>query len=305
MREMTFEMERILFLEKSHLATDNHLFISGLARAGTTILLRAVHASNEFASLSYADMPFVLAPNLWSRLSPTTRHNEEKERAHHDRIKVSTDSPEAFEEVFWQTFLDSEADDHFRNYVRLVLNRYDKKRYLSKNNQNIRRLDIIIKLFPDSHILIPFREPLQQAYSLLSQHLKFSELQTNDKFIRHYMDWIGHSEFGLSYRPIKSEKLLHENPHSIEHWLEQWFLVYSDLNRNFRDKDNVIFVCYESLCSDQDSWAHIKKSIGIRDDYDFEFSISTKSIDLEIDRALYDRCKEIYTELAHDSSLLS
>ena len=54
--------------------TDNkHVFVSGLARSGTTILLNALYESDEFASLSYKDMPFVLAPNLWSKLSPNKK----------------------------------------------------------------------------------------------------------------------------------------------------------------------------------------------------------------------------------------
>ena len=34
------------------------------------------------------------------------RYLDFKERAHGDGIKVSTESPEAFEEVFWKTFDD-------------------------------------------------------------------------------------------------------------------------------------------------------------------------------------------------------
>ena len=37
-----------------------HVFITGLARSGTTILLNALYKSNIFASLTYSDMPFVL-----------------------------------------------------------------------------------------------------------------------------------------------------------------------------------------------------------------------------------------------------
>ena len=77
----------------------NNVFVAGVARSGTTILLNAIYDSDEFASLSYADMPFVLAPNLWSKISSTSKHLI-KERAHGDGIKVSSDSPEAFEEVF-------------------------------------------------------------------------------------------------------------------------------------------------------------------------------------------------------------
>ena len=67
MREVTFDFESTNFASSSE--TGDHVFITGLARAGTTIFLNALYKSNLFASLSYADMPFVLAPNLWSKIS--------------------------------------------------------------------------------------------------------------------------------------------------------------------------------------------------------------------------------------------
>ena len=98
-------------------------FVSGLARSGTTILLNAIYESDEFSSLSYKDMPFVLAPNLWSKLSFAIKKDIDLvERAHGDGIKVSTDSPEAFEEVFWMTFDkgDKDTQEKFKNYVQLM-----------------------------------------------------------------------------------------------------------------------------------------------------------------------------------------
>ena len=67
MREAAFDIESTFFyLLKGQV--DKHVFVAGLARSGTTILLNAIHESNVFASLSYKDMPFVLAPNLWSKI---------------------------------------------------------------------------------------------------------------------------------------------------------------------------------------------------------------------------------------------
>ena len=67
MREVTFDFENTNISSSSK--TENHIFITGLARAGTTILLNALYKSNIFGSLSYSDMPFILAPNLWSKIS--------------------------------------------------------------------------------------------------------------------------------------------------------------------------------------------------------------------------------------------
>ena len=212
MREATFDFESNNF--SSFSSTGDHIFITGLARAGTTILLNALYKSNIFASLSYADMPFVLAPNLWSKISLKKKDLELKERAHGDGIKVSTESPEAFEEVFWKTFADEEneeLEDKFRFYVDNILYKYKKERYLSKNNQNIKRVELINSIFPNSKILIPFREPIQHSYSLLTQHKKFIEESNNDKFISKYMKWIGHTEFGPNYIPIQNQNLTFSN----------------------------------------------------------------------------------------------
>jgi len=81
------------------------VYIAGLARAGTTILLEALYSSGAFTTLTYRDMPFVTLPFLWGRLTAGYRHEADRqERAHQDGLFISFDSPEAFEEVFWMTF---------------------------------------------------------------------------------------------------------------------------------------------------------------------------------------------------------
>ena len=202
-RQTTFEIESLI--NKNNLSDiDNHVFISGLARSGTTILLNSIHKSNYFASLKYDDMPFILAPNLWSKITPNKKNIDFQERAHKDGIQISTKSPEAFEEIFWKTFYENNFDTHkkFRKFVSLVLQKNKKKRYISKNNQNIKRLEIILKIFPKSKILILFRNPIHQAKSLLNQHKKFINYSKKDKFVSEYMKWIGHHEFGPNYIPI-------------------------------------------------------------------------------------------------------
>ena len=206
LREIMFDMEQSIFLKKDDNFNDDHVFVAGLARSGTTILLNAIHQSNQFASLTYNDMPFILAPNLWAKINSGKSHGELKERAHGDGIRISTNSPEAFEEVFWKTFADNSkiSEEFFRKFISLILKKNNKTRYLSKNNQNIRRLDLISEIFPRSKILIPFRDPLQQTFSLYSQHMRFVKAQNADTFVRDYMKWIGHSEFGLDYKMIYS-----------------------------------------------------------------------------------------------------
>ena len=56
-RESTFDVEN--FVLSTEQLIHNHVFIAGLARSGSTILLNAIYESNQFSSLSYQDMPFV------------------------------------------------------------------------------------------------------------------------------------------------------------------------------------------------------------------------------------------------------
>ena len=298
MREVTFDFESTYI--SSSRETGDHVFITGLARSGTTILLNALYKSNIFASLSYADMPFVLAPNLWSKISFKKKDLKFKERAHGDGIKVSTHSPEAFEEVFWKTFNEVDSDEleeKFRVYVGNIVHRYKKERYLSKNNQNIKRVALISSIFSQSKIIIPFRDPIQHSYSLLIQHEKFIKDSRIDKFISKYMKWIGHTEFGPNYIPIHKQNLNFPNALEINHWIEQWYFIYSKCLKNLENKKNVYFISYEKLCNSRDYWLKILKTLGINNFYEFKFKESQKKINLDIDTDLKHRTLSLYSKL--------
>ena len=299
MREITFEFESSKI--SSFNEKNNHVFITGLARSGTTILLNSLYKSNIFASLCYYDMPFVLAPNLWSKIYFNKGNLNFKERAHGDNIQISLESPEAFEEVFWKTFDKSEKEDleeKFIIYVSNILKKYNKKRYLSKNNQNLRRIEFILSTFINPTILVPFRDPIQHSYSLLNQHKKFIEESKNDNFVAKYMEWIGHTEFGPNYMPINNKRLYFKNDLEINHWIEQWYLTYQNVFQLLKNNHKVHFISYEKLCSTKNYWFKIQKIVGIEDTYDFEFKESKKNISLiDIDEDLIDRANSLYFDL--------
>ena len=81
------------------------IFITSLPRAGTTLFLEVLHRFPSLAAHSYRDMPFVMAPVFWSRLSGAFRKRAGlSERAHGDAMQIGYDSPEAFEEILWRAF---------------------------------------------------------------------------------------------------------------------------------------------------------------------------------------------------------
>lgn len=299
MREVSFDVENSLFSKVRK--TNKHVFITGLARSGTTILLNAIYKSDQFASLTYKDMPFILSPNLWGNISFSKGESEQIERAHEDGIKVSKESPEAFEEVFWKTFDENEyiTSAKFKNYIDLINHKYKKNRYLSKNNQNIKRIKLISEIFPTSQILIPFREPIQHANSLLIQHIKFIKKSNKDKFIRNYMFWIGHTEFGPNYRPIKQTNIQFKDYLNINHWIEQWILTYKYCYKTIINKPNISFISYQKLCTSKKYWHNLNAKLDLNTNYNFKFKESKKNIYDNIDEALAKEASELYMKLSN------
>ena len=293
-RTVSFDVEKI-FYGKGEIRNDSPVFICGLARAGTTILLEAIYSSNQFGSLSYNDMPFVLAPNLWKSINFQRENKKKIERAHGDGIMINNSSPEAFEEIFWETFSVKESHEELPIFIGLILNRYSKSRYLSKNNQNVRRINIIKKIIPEAKFLIVFKHPVEHSFDLLNQHLKFTDAQKKNPFIKEYMDLIFHSEFGLSYKPLVNKNLRYKNFNSINHWLEQWILMYEKLINLHRNDLNVKFVDGGSLFK-MKSWVPICKFISI--DHKFKnFNDTRLKPKISIDKGLKLRGKKIYTTL--------
>lgn len=139
-----------------------------------------------------------------------------------------------------------------------------KKRYLSKNNQNIKRIDFILKTFPKAKIFIPFRSPLQQAYSLLTQHKRFVAKSQKNSFIADYMYWIGHTEFGPKYEPVYNKSYKYKDYFDINHCLEQWYLTYETCLQEHCKNKNVTFICYEKLCKSENYWNDILKYSDIK-----------------------------------------
>lgn len=261
-RHLSFELERQFALpqcttpatsssNKAADPADNAVYVCGLARSGTTMLLRILDQIDVFRSLTYRDMPFVLAPNLWKQIR---RHAPQRsmpaERAHGDGILVDFDSPEGFEEVFWRTFgtktpnprcLDADQPSPvvlaaFAEYRALVANPRTEpspengvpRRYLSKNNNNLLRLR---SLCADSTatVLLVYRNPIATARSLHRQHQRFCAAQTDDRFTQTYMGWLAHHEFGLDHRPFcfaVSEMDVSRTPESLDYWLDYWNAVY-------------------------------------------------------------------------------
>jgi len=246
------------------------VFITALPRAGTTLLLELCYEQGEFSTHNYRNMPFLFIPLLWSKFSALfgSSTNKSQLRAHGDGMDVNLDSPEAFEEVLWKHFFPDQYqrdgiscfsskqnktfNSFFRSHIKKVIllrkNGANNKRYISKNNLNICRLAYIEKLFPESKIVIPLRDPIQHAFSMLKQHKNFSELHKVDDFGRDYMRDIGHFDFGVNLKPINFNQWLdatETSPMGIAFWVNYWIAAYEAILN--ADVPNVCFFCYETF----------------------------------------------------------
>ena len=74
-----FELEKKIFLPKKlNFDQEKHVFITGLPRSGTTVLLNYVYSSEEFESLTYSNMPLILSPNF-SKFSKKNQLKKKKD----------------------------------------------------------------------------------------------------------------------------------------------------------------------------------------------------------------------------------
>jgi len=83
---------------------DRPVFLTGLARSGTTILLTLLSQTDGVATHRYRDFPFLEIPFLWNWFQDrfaSQSASSPQERIHADRIEITPDSPEAFEEPLW------------------------------------------------------------------------------------------------------------------------------------------------------------------------------------------------------------
>lgn len=309
----TLEMEEILYGPKAkQLEIKQYVFVTGLARSGTTAVMRKIFSTENYGSLQYSNMPFLLSPNLWNRQSKIEAH----ERAHKDGVIIDGNSPEEFDEYFWKTYMNDsyilsdglalhEVDDKvmekYLNYISLICLAKGKDKYISKNNNNVLRLPTLQKI-PNNKIIVLIRDPLSHASSLLRLDKSFSKSQIEDPFSLDYFNYLGHHEFGLNHKPFLLTSDFETNrklypKESLNYWLSVWLNYYSYILKNI--ENDHIFICFEDLISDPDVvYSHIASYINL----EFEFEESKKHNPttyeaLDYDKELLNQCIKVYGSL--------
>ena len=270
----SLEFEKEIFSKKiNSFDLDQIIFVTGLARSGSTSILRKIHSTNQYASLQYNNMPFLFLPNFWNN----KHSNESTERAHNDGIMVNNNSPEEFDEYFWKVYLNNSniknkcliehdlSQDIITDYIKyakLIAISKSSKKYITKNNNNVLRLNSLLDI-KNSFFLVLVRNPLDHASSLLKLHRKFTELHKKDSFSLQYFDFLGHHEFGLNHKPfIFSDTDLGDyNKDSIDYWIKIWINYYSFILRNY--KTNFEILIFEDLINSNKPYDRLNQILNV------------------------------------------
>lgn len=251
------------------------IYIAGMARAGSTMLLEALAACEGVATHRYRDFPFTLTPYLWDRMARRlpTRASAPAERAHADGITITPDSPEAMEEMVWMAFFPDAhnprasnvlgADTQrpafaqfYRDHIRKLLLARGAARYVAKGNYNVTRLGYLHALFPEARFILPVRAPAQQVESLLRQHARFQALAAQDPRVARYLRLSGHFEFGPDARFLHTGAYappLGDPGQDARVWAQAWNGVYAHAAQTLAENPGLAartqVVKYEDLCA--------------------------------------------------------
>ena len=212
---------RVLADEIKDVVVSAPIYITSLARSGTTIVTEMLARHSAVTSHRYGDFPALWTP-YWRNWLADRSHRPPAnpvERAHQDRIQVNNDSPEAVEELIWNRFFPAQHDPGSSNlldasqrnpdfdkfyseHIRKLLAVRGASRYLAKGNYNVGRLEYLLSLFPDARFLIPIRHPVNHIASLAKQHRLFCQAHQQDPRVGLQLALAGHWEFGPFRRPV-------------------------------------------------------------------------------------------------------
>jgi hypothetical protein len=269
----------ILRRQMTDYAIDRPIYVTGMARAGTTITLEMLSQHPSVATHRYLHMVLPYAPHfiqLAANVLPLMK--SPVERLHKDRLLVTRDSPEAVEEIIWQRFFSSILDESqsnildsttsnpdfemfYKEHLRKLLFNQNATRYAAKNNYNASRMEYLQKMFPDVQFVIVVRNPFDHIASLAKQDMILGSLESADPRLLDWTKIIGHREFGSAKicinfgnsKTVEMIRNLWSSPRTYaQGWAVYWNEVYSylleklDSNPNLADAS--IVVRYEDLC---------------------------------------------------------
>lgn len=269
-----------LAADLARLEVEAPIYVAGLARAGSTKLLELLDDHPSTCSHRYRDFPPVFTPFWWNWFLDRLPRPQvaPAERAHGDGIRVTPESPEAFEEPIWEAFFSHLHDPYqaavlgrdtrapefeafYGNHLKKLLLARGGARYLAKGNDNLGRLAYLHALFPDARFVVPIRAPREHVASLAKQHRLFLEASARDPRVGEYLVQSGHHEFGPGRAPThlgddpRQRALLAawEDGREVEGWARLWDASYGYLAellaKDAALAEATLVVRFEDLCT--------------------------------------------------------
>ncbi|NVM29629.1 MAG: sulfotransferase [Candidatus Helarchaeota archaeon] len=284
-KKVSFYLEKLetrsLSDEIDKLSIDRPIYITGLARAGTTIILEMLSKHPDVATHRYKHLLMPYIPHWLSQIvKKTNYYTKPTERVHKDGILVTRDSPEAVEEILWLNFFDNLYDENsshvlgmnvshpkfekfYRNNILKLMFNERSNRYIAKNNYNVTRMEYLLQLFPSSKFLLIIRNPVNHIASLIKQTRLFLEMERVKPLLYKWSRVIGHREFG--HRRVcvnvgntdtihKIRQLWRIKETYVKGWAYYWSSVYDFvanlLESNEKIKNATLLIRYEDLCGE-------------------------------------------------------
>ncbi len=282
-KPLSFLLERletiILSNDIDKISIDRPIYIMGIARAGTTIILEMLSKHPDLASHRYKHILMPYLPHWFSLIAKKTKiYTKPIERLHKDGIIVTRESPEVIEEIFWQNYFfnlhnentsniinggdsNPKFEKFYRNHIRKLMINQNCSRYLAKNNYNITRSEYLLRLFPSSKFLIIIRNPVNQIASLIKQTKLYIKMERKNPLLSDWLKIIGHNEFGHRQVCInvgntelirKIRKLWRNKKTYVKGWAYYWSSIYDffadHLDKNKKLKKATLIVRYNDLC---------------------------------------------------------
>jgi hypothetical protein len=258
---------------------DRPIYVTGMARAGTTITLEMLSQHPDVAAHRYLHMVLPYAPHLIQLLANVLPLMKSPvERLHKDRMLVTRDSPEAVEEILWQRFFANAVDEtqsnilgsdtrhpeferFYNEHIRKLIFNQRSTRYAAKNNYNVSRMEYLQRMFPDVRFIVVIRNPFDHIASLAKQDMILGALERADPRLLDWTKIIGHREFGSaricinldSSETVRSIRHLWESPDTYaQGWAVYWNAVYSYVHEKLESNPELaeatLVFRYEDLC---------------------------------------------------------
>lgn len=256
------------YLTNNH-EIDKPVFVCGLARSGTTPITQMLYFTDEFSSLEYRDLPFIEIPLVWNLFNKFIYgKNKEIERFHKDGLIITQNSPDAFLEIIFKNNIENYDENGFSQLLKsnykninlkkeliLTINKVNKlrkkRRFLSKINYLVSRIEYILSIFKNAKIIICVRNPIETAKSLSKLHYKFINESKTNKYFDFNISQLCHFEFGINRKPLlflnceKTKSYWGKNQ-NINGYLNEWINLYSYLIK-FKTNKNILFINYDNL----------------------------------------------------------